>query len=474
MDKGYWEYDEKGNAHYHAPETESEQDSWDNSEWNTTENTQYTQYTNNANQTRYTYRKYTQTTKSSKNGQSGNANANANTNAPKKAADSKGWRWFVIILAFMFWWPLGLILLLLELSGGWPERLRSLMDRLKGNNNGERAANMNETYKKPETARPAATQSAAGQKKSSGNNQNYKMNEKEEAKRHGLGHIGAFKVWGWVLTVLFGLVAISDISDGIAYSSSISEVFRYILTETMPLLALTAFGIALIVIGSQRKRKLGLFRKYRDIIGDKKELRVSELAGKMGRPLRKAVKDLEEMIRRGYFEFGYVDEGRGMLVLDPDAGWEAPAEEAPSAVSATDEDETERILREIREVNDAIPNPELTRQIDRIGELTAKILRQQKENPEKASELRSFMNYYLPKTLEILNQYARLDAQGVEGENIAEAKTRIEGMMEKLVEGYERQLDRLFADDVVDISADISVMEQMLAKDGLTAEELHL
>ena len=92
------------------------------------------------------------------------------------------------------------------------------------------------------------------------------------------------------------------------------------------------------------------------------------------------------------------------------------------------------------------------------------------ERPEKSGELRSFMNYYLPQTLKILENYAKLEAQGIEGENITEAKAKIEGMMDKMVDGYETQLDKLFANDVLDISADLKVMEQMMEKDGLAVE----
>ena len=44
--------------------------------------------------------------------------------------------------------------------------------------------------------------------------------------------------------------------------------------------------------------------------------------------------------------------------------------------------------------------------------------------------------------------------------------------MDMLISGYRQQLDQLFQDDVVDITADIAVMEQMLARDGLSPEEL--
>ena len=77
------------------------------------------------------------------------------------------------------------------------------------------------------------------------------------------------------------------------------------------------------------------------------------------------------------------------------------------------------------------------------------------------------MNYYLPTTLKILNAYAQMDAQGVEGENISAAKERIEGMMDKVVEGFEKQLDQLFKTEAMDIATDVEVLERMLDKDGL-------
>ena len=106
--------------------------------------------------------------------------------------------------------------------------------------------------------------------------------------------------------------------------------------------------------------------------------------------------------------------------------------------------------------------------IDRIGEITSKIYGYVKQNPSKEGQLRSFLNYYLPTTLKILKAYARMEDQGVEGENIRTAKARIEGMMDKVVDGFEKQLDRLFEVDTMDITADVEVLERMLEKDGLS------
>jgi len=109
----------------------------------------------------------------------------------------------------------------------------------------------------------------------------------------------------------------------------------------------------------------------------------------------------------------------------------------------------------------------MSAQIDRIGVITAKILDYQKSHPDKAPQLHSFLSYYLPTTLKILRAYGQLEAQEISGQNIAAAMGRIEGMMDKVVEGFEKQLDKLFQNDVLDISSDVAVLERMLDNDGL-------
>ena len=93
------------------------------------------------------------------------------------------------------------------------------------------------------------------------------------------------------------------------------------------------------------------------------------------------------------------------------------------------------------------------------------------EHPEKAAEIRRFMNYYLPTALKLLNTYASLSRQAVEGTNITEAKHSIERSMDLLVTAFENQLDKLFQADALDVNADIAALEGMLNLDGLTGSE---
>ena len=92
--------------------------------------------------------------------------------------------------------------------------------------------------------------------------------------------------------------------------------------------------------------------------------------------------------------------------------------------------------------------------------------------PQKLPQIRKFMNYYLPTTLKLLNAYDRMDAAGVSGANIDGTMGKIETMMNTVVVAFDRQLDALFADEALDISTDITVMEQMLAREGIGGTQM--
>ena len=89
-------------------------------------------------------------------------------------------------------------------------------------------------------------------------------------------------------------------------------------------------------------------------------------------------------------------------------------------------------------------------------------------HPEKRSVVRRFMDYYLPTTIKLLNQYDRMDQLGMGGENITAAKDKIRAMLETVSAAFDKQFDSLFRDEYMDISAEITVLEQMMQQEGLT------
>ena len=130
--------------------------------------------------------------------------------------------------------------------------------------------------------------------------------------------------------------------------------------------------------------------------------------------------------------------------------------------------ERDRALSEMRRLNDAIRDETISRQIDHLEEVTGKILDQVIAQPRKQPQIRRFLDYYLPTTLKILNAYDRMSAAGIAGDNIDATKDKVEKMMDTIVRAFDKQLDALFGEEALDISTDITVMENLLAQEGLT------
>ena len=130
-------------------------------------------------------------------------------------------------------------------------------------------------------------------------------------------------------------------------------------------------------------------------------------------------------------------------------------------------------IAEMKRLNESIKDEKISRQIDRLEEISGKIFDCVKASPEKLPQIRKFMDYYLPTTLKLLNAYDRMGSQGVSGENISGTMERVENMMGTIVTAFERQLDGLFGDQALDISTDITVLENMMAREGLSDDPIH-
>ena len=89
-------------------------------------------------------------------------------------------------------------------------------------------------------------------------------------------------------------------------------------------------------------------------------------------------------------------------------------------------------------------------------------------SPAKAKQVRRFANYYLPDAVNILEQYARLARQGVRGENAAAIRSEVEHNAASIATAFENQLDALYAAESMDLSADLTVLQNMLKGQGLS------
>ena len=191
--------------------------------------------------------------------------------------------------------------------------------------------------------------------------------------------------------------------------------------------------------------------------------------------VRNAPEAIEKLLSQYYLRNIELDEARGMVRLHP-APAAAPDEpaEAPAPLEDTGIEAFNAKLREIRELNDRIDNAAVSQKIDRIEALTGGIFKLIAQQPDRTGDARRFIQYYLPTTMKLLESYSLMEKQRFQGENITASRKQIEAALDKLIGGIERQQDKLFSSDAMDVEAEIQVLETMMASDGLTERELRI
>lgn len=135
-------------------------------------------------------------------------------------------------------------------------------------------------------------------------------------------------------------------------------------------------------------------------------------------------------------------------------------------------DEGYEMLSQITQLGVGIDDESIRQCVSRMTSACTGILEYITAHPRKAMQVRRFMNYYLPTSVKLLETYQRLDRQAVKGENIRTSMEDIDRFMYTVADAFEKQLDSLFSDEAMDISADIAVFETMLKQEGLQGEEL--
>ncbi len=142
-----------------------------------------------------------------------------------------------------------------------------------------------------------------------------------------------------------------------------------------------------------------------------------------------------------------------------------PAEDPEIAALKAERD---RAISEMRRLNDSIKDEGISRKIDHLEDTTTKIFDTVIAKPEKKKQIRQFLDYFLPTTIKLLNAYDRADSTGISGRNINATKEKVGEMLTRIEGAFDRQLDSLFREEAMDISADIRVMETLMAQEGLS------
>lgn len=362
----------------------------------------------------------------------------------KNDVDVGGWILIAALFAFGLW-PIGLIALISKLSDK-PKKVSSPRSSTR-------------------TSTSASTSSRSKVEKSVVKTAK-QMNRAPEVSNRSASIL---MIVGAAITAIFGIGLISEVGEIIAYGW-----YSYMMEDILPEIGFFAGGITMFAAGQRMKRRSARVARYLAVMGERSYISVEELCAVTGKRRKKVENDLDYMVEKGLLGTGaYLDSGRGIFFRSADA-FADYANAAAKKENVTPKEANEGYagaLRAIRSANDRIADPVLSEKIDHLETVAGKIFREVEEHPEKQQQAATFLNYYLPTTLKLLDSYAKFEEAGIEGENLSRAQERIEETMDALIKGFDKQLDDLYRNEAMDIDSDIRVMENMLRRDTASVED---
>lgn len=368
----------------------------------------------------------------------------------KKKNDVDVGGWIIIAALFAFGlWPIGLIALISKLSDK-PKKVSSPRSGTRTST----SPNANVTARSTNKVEKTVVKTAK------------KMNRAPKASDK---TSRILSIVGAAITAIFGISLVTMLGEVIAYGW-----YSYMMEELFPMCGFFAGGVAMLVAGQRMKRRSARIARYLAVMGERGYISVEELCTVTGKSRKKIESDLDYMVEKGLLGAGaYLDSGRGIFFRSADA-FADYANATAKKENVTPKEANEGYagaLRAIRSANDRIADPVLSEKIDHLETVAGKIFREVEGHPEKQQQAATFLNYYLPTTLKLLDSYAKFEEAGIEGENLSRAQEHIEETMDALIKGFDKQLDDLYRNEAMDIDSDIRVMENMLRRDTASVED---
>ena len=387
--------------------------------------------------------------------QQGEYKTPANTTSSKK--DNDAGSWIFIAVMFLIAWPIGLFFLISKLADG---------------SNRRQTSSAAKSYTKTTSRTTTTTSSGSVTTAKTVQQRTSAVSNVTKTPQYSAKGAKIMKIVGAVLAII-GALAMLGTLDNISFHIQYGWWWDFI-KEMFYTTGLMAGGIGVMLGGRGMTKRARRFGKYLAVAGKRDAVPISQLAAAAEVSERKVEKDLEIMMEKGLWgEEAYVDIGHGIVFRSQTAATEY-FHNQKKPVAATPEQVEEGysgMLRQIRRANDRIADPVLTAKISRLEDVAGKIFRIIEKEPAKRDKASTFLNYYLPTTQKLLDAYAEFDEAGVSGENLTQAKAKIEQTMDNVVAGFEHQLDELYHAEAMDIDSDIRVMETMLRRDSGSAAE---
>lgn len=282
-----------------------------------------------------------------------------------------------------------------------------------------------------------------------------------------LGAVGAWKLLGTL--------------DMLSYAGTFGILKNIIIYG-----AFLGIGIYQFMKGKNYINRANRYDRYMKVLEHKQFASVEELAGAVAKSAGTVVKDLEFMIEQKWFLEGRMDEKKSQFMLTDKVYEQYKLAEQGRVLREQEELEKQKIekdpvqkevkqlvtegnryVKEIRRLNDEILGEDISNQLEKIEEIIASIFEIIKRKPEKRTELRKLMQYYLPMTVKVVTSYRDFENEKIPSRQLEESKKEIRETLDKVIMAFEALREKIFQEEVLDVSTDLDVLETMMSQEGL-------
>ena len=128
------------------------------------------------------------------------------------------------------------------------------------------------------------------------------------------------------------------------------------------------------------------------------------------------------------------------------------------------------ILQELGAEKACIRDKEVCAKVEKLERHTRQIAAWLKQHPDKEASVRRFSGYYLPTVLKLLRTYNEVEQHAGDSSVASGIQQEIGDILETIDKAFVTLHDGLLEDTALNVSAEISALETVLAQDGLVQD----
>ena len=252
----------------------------------------------------------------------------------------------------------------------------------------------------------------------------------------------------------------------------------------VPVLAVfAAWGLISGIFKVRKARRLRLLVSYMAVLEDRAYCRISELAAATSRTEKAVLADVRRFLQMGELEGMYLSPDAARLFTgrtaylaymaqQQAAAQPAQAEGAAAPAAPTVSEVYESFLQELGAEKARIGDEEVRARVEKLERHTRQIAAWLKQHPGKEAGVRRFSGYYLPTVLKLLRTYNEVALHAGESSVASGIQQEIGGILDTIDRAFVTLHDGLLQDTALNVSAEISALETVLAQDGLVQDGL--